>query len=158
MRNNKSLVTSSIVMLGVAVVLTGCSGSSERRIFGKDDPSQKYSPRVTPLGMPVPKGGGYRKLGKPYTVKGITYVPRHEPGYDRVGIASWYGEDFHGRLTANGEVYDSDALLARYPKAAIGDFDGDPNKVTELDALVAYLQMLGTLVDFTNYDPEADFR
>tara|TARA_R110000782_G_scaffold167129_3_gene259090 strand:- start:9277 stop:10011 length:735 start_codon:yes stop_codon:yes gene_type:complete len=43
---------------------------------------------------------------------------------------------------------DTDSLLARYPKAQARDFDGDPGKLTEMDALVAYLQMLGTLVDF----------
>jgi len=43
---------------------------------------------------------------------------------------------------------DTDALLARYPKAQARDFDGNPKKLTEMDALVAYLQMLGTLVDF----------
>ena len=55
---------------------------------------------------------------------------------------------------ANGEKGDSAAMLARYPKAKVGDFDGDPNKITEMDALVAYLQMLGTLVDFTTFKPE----
>jgi len=59
---------------------------------------------------------------------------------------------------ANPEAGDADALLARYPKAVIGDFDGDPSRVTEIDAVVAYLQMLGTLVDFTNYKPELDYR
>jgi cytochrome c oxidase cbb3-type subunit II len=48
---------------------------------------------------------------------------------------------------------DSAALLKRYPKAVIGDFDGNPDKLTEMDALVAYLQMLGTLVDFQSYQP-----
>ncbi len=52
----------------------------------------------------------------------------------------------------------TEALLQRYPKAKIGDFDGDPSRVTELDALIAYLQMLGTLVDFTTYKPEMDLR
>ena len=59
---------------------------------------------------------------------------------------------------ANGEEGDPEALLKRYPKAAVGDFDGDPSRVTELDALIAYLQMLGTLVDFTDYNPELDYR
>ncbi len=45
---------------------------------------------------------------------------------------------------------DHDALLARYPKAAVGDFDGDPERLTEMDALIAYLQILGRMVDFTN--------
>jgi cytochrome c oxidase cbb3-type subunit 2 len=48
---------------------------------------------------------------------------------------------------------DHDGLLARYPKAVVGDLDGDPTRLTEMDALVAYLQMLGTLVDFADVDP-----
>lgn len=49
---------------------------------------------------------------------------------------------------------DTKSLLARYPKAKTGDFDGNPDSITEMDALVAYLQMLGTLVDFTKYNPD----
>jgi len=50
------------------------------------------------------------------------------------------------------------AFLKRYPKATVRDFDGNPGKVTEMDALVAYLQMLGTLVDFKLYDDKANLR
>jgi cytochrome c oxidase cbb3-type subunit II len=50
---------------------------------------------------------------------------------------------------------DSSELMRRYPKAVVGNFDGNPDKLTEMDALVAYLQMLGTLVDFSTYKPEA---
>ena len=53
---------------------------------------------------------------------------------------------------------DTSALLERYPKTPTGDFDGNPMKITEMDALVAYLQMLGTLVDFTTYDAPANYR
>ncbi|MBC7151832.1 cytochrome-c oxidase, cbb3-type subunit II [Ciceribacter selenitireducens] len=53
---------------------------------------------------------------------------------------------------------DTTALLARYPKAKVGDFDGNPAELTEMDALVAYLQMLGTLVDFTTYDDATGYR
>ncbi|MFM8801149.1 MAG: cytochrome-c oxidase, cbb3-type subunit II [Tagaea sp.] len=49
---------------------------------------------------------------------------------------------------------DTDALAKRYPKAVVSAFAGDPAKVTEMDALVAYLQMLGTLVDFKSVRPE----
>jgi len=48
---------------------------------------------------------------------------------------------------------DHEALLARYPKAVVGNLDGDPSRVTEMDALIAYLQMLGTLVDFAEVEP-----
>ena len=53
---------------------------------------------------------------------------------------------------------DTSGFLVRYPGALAEDFDGNPQKVTEMDALVAYLQMLGTLVDFTTYDAEANYR
>ena len=53
---------------------------------------------------------------------------------------------------------DTSGIEERYPKAKLGDFDGDPTKLTEMDALVAYLQMLGTLVDFSAYDAEANYR
>ena len=53
---------------------------------------------------------------------------------------------------------DTAGLLARYPKTRVEDFDGDSRRTTEMDALVAYLQMLGTLVDFTTYDDKANYR
>ena len=53
---------------------------------------------------------------------------------------------------------DTSGVEERYPKAKVGDFDGNPNALTEMDALVAYLQMLGTLVDFSTYDEAAGYR
>ncbi len=72
------------------------------------------SPRVTTAKV-VRKGGGRHHVGKPYKIKGKWYKPREEPGYDRKGLASWYGPNFHGRLTANGEVYDQFALSGAHP-------------------------------------------
>lgn len=66
-------------------------------------------------GQRIPKGGGSYKLGAPYRVAGRWYVPQEDPNYDRAGVASWYGADFHGRKTANGEIYDMDALTAAHP-------------------------------------------
>jgi cytochrome c oxidase cbb3-type subunit II len=57
---------------------------------------------------------------------------------------------------ANPDSDGVEALLARYPGAIVADFDGDPERITELDALIAYLQMLGTLVDFDVYQAEGD--
>lgn len=57
---------------------------------------------------------GVYKIGKPYTVKGRTYVPKEDPNYSEVGTASWYGRDFHGGKTANGEVFDMHALTAAH--------------------------------------------
>lgn len=67
------------------------------------------------LGQPAPKGGGRYKVGSPYQINGRWYRPKEEPSYDRVGIASWYGDLFHGRHTANGEIFDMAALTAAHP-------------------------------------------
>jgi len=56
--------------------------------------------------------------------------------------------DMHAQATPGA---DHDGLLERYPKAAVGDFDGDPERLTEMDAMIAYLQILGRMVDFENY-------
>jgi rare lipoprotein A len=70
---------------------------------------------VVAFGEPVPKGGGTYRVGKPYTVAGRVYVPEEDVGYRAEGLASWYGDDFHGRLTANGEVFDMASLTAAHP-------------------------------------------
>ena len=77
------------------------------------------------------------------------------------------GVPYSDEMVANAEAdlkaqadpnADTSGVEARYPKAKLGDFDGDPTKLTEMDALVAYLQMLGTLVDFSTYDDAAGYR
>jgi rare lipoprotein A len=60
------------------------------------------------------------KVGAPYSINGVTYRPREDLSYSRTGIASYYGGerrggDFHGRPTANGEVYDMYGLTAAHP-------------------------------------------
>jgi peptidoglycan lytic transglycosylase len=88
------------------LVLANCSGP-----FGKES---KYSKRVVEDGEPVPKGGGTYRIGRPYSINGRTYVPTENPNYRIEGIASWYGPDFHGRLTANGEIYDMHSISAAH--------------------------------------------
>jgi rare lipoprotein A len=70
---------------------------------------------VVAFGEPVPKGGGTYRIGKPYVVAGRIYVPEEDVNYREEGFASWYGDDFHGRLTANGEVFDMAGLTAAHP-------------------------------------------
>lgn len=103
-------------LIGVAaggLALANCSGG----MSGKLDP--KYgvsaSARVVEYGQPVPKGGGVYRVGKPYTVAGRVYVPEEDTHYSAVGLASWYGDDFHGRYTANGEIFDMDSISAAHP-------------------------------------------
>jgi rare lipoprotein A len=55
------------------------------------------------------------KVGSPYQVSGIWYYPKEQPDYDETGIASWYGSQFHGRLTADGEVFDRNTPSAAHP-------------------------------------------
>ena len=59
--------------------------------------------------------GGIYKIGTPYQIMGSWYYPRENPNYDEVGIASWYGPKFHGRRTANGEIFDMDLITAAHP-------------------------------------------
>ena len=109
------LAARSAVAVAACLVLANCASSG--KFASRVDP--KYgvssSPRVVEFGEPVPKGGGTYRVGKPYTVAGRVYVPEEDVNYREEGLASWYGDDFHGRLTANGEVFDMDALSAAHP-------------------------------------------
>ena len=114
-----SLVARIGAVAGCCLALAHCG-----KVSGSIDP--KYgvsaSPRVVALGEPVPKGGGRYRVGKPYTVGGRTYTPEESANYSAEGIASWYGEDFHGRMTANGEVYDMEAISAAHPTLPIPSY------------------------------------
>jgi rare lipoprotein A len=103
-----------VTAVGICLLLANCASSGK---FSRIDP--KYgvssSPRVVGFGEPVPKGGGTYRVGKPYVVGGRLYVPEENKHYRAEGLASWYGEDFHGRLTANGEVFDMTSLTAAHP-------------------------------------------
>ena len=105
----------------VLTLIVGCLAlancSSSHFAAGKVDP--KYgvasSARVVEPGEAVPKGGGVYRVGKPYTVAGREYVPHEDVNYSATGMASWYGEDFHGRYTANGEIFDMNSISAAHP-------------------------------------------
>jgi len=94
----------------MCILLADCSSSRYDSQLGVD-----ASPRVIDPGEPIPKGGGSYRIGSPYVVGGRMYVPQYNPHYNAVGLASWYGDDFHGRYTANGEIFDLDAISAAHP-------------------------------------------
>ncbi len=97
-----------VIAMGVA--LSGCSSSST-----KLDPfAGKGSPKYSKYG-PLPKGGGRRHVGKPYTVAGRKFYPTSRPKPVQVGMASWYGPKFHRRKTSNGEWFDMNYLSAAHP-------------------------------------------
>ena len=91
--------------------LAGCSGS-----MGIIDPRFGVSSnaRLVAPGEPIPKGGGTYRVGSPYSIGGHTYVPAEDPHYRAEGLASWYGEDFHGHQTANGEIFDMNSVSAAH--------------------------------------------
>ena len=111
------------VSLGVAALaLAGCAPPPAPHVsysHGHEHFAQgKYghaSPKVVADGERVPRGGGQYLVGHPYTVAGRRYYPAENPSYSAVGMASWYGAAFHGRRTANGEVYDMASLSAAHP-------------------------------------------
>src|ERR1035438_3165134 len=109
------LAARSAAVAVACLMLANCASSN--KFASRVDP--KYgvstSPRVVEFGEPVPKGGGTYRVGKPYAVAGRVYVPEEDVNYREDGMASWYGDDFHGRLTANGEVFDMDSLTAAHP-------------------------------------------
>lgn len=86
-----------------------------RSAFTEKEFGVKVSPRVTNAKNP-PKGGGRYLVGKPYKVRGETYTPQANPiGYVASGSASWYGQDFHGRRTANGEIFSANGISCASP-------------------------------------------
>jgi rare lipoprotein A len=102
-------------LVAVLVLAAGCSRSdrsTEPRVASSSAPASR---RVIAFGQPIPKGGGIYKVGEPYQIDGQWHTPREDPGYDRVGIGSYYAADFHGRRTANGEIFDMWALSAAHP-------------------------------------------
>src|SRR5262249_27240569 len=66
-------------------------------------------------GKQIPRVVGTYRVGDPYVIGGRTYVPREDPTYRAEGTASWYGDKFHGRITANGEQFDMFAVPAAHP-------------------------------------------
>ena len=101
----------------IALALVNCGRSNVDPKYGVE-----ASRRVVEPGEPVPKGGGTYRVGKPYQVAGRTYVPEENTNYEAEGVASWYGDVFHGRLTANGEVFDMNSISAAHPTLPIPSY------------------------------------
>ena len=95
----QSILTIQIVFAALLVV--GCGSLSDRRA------AEEQGRRVA--------AGGIYKIGTPYEIEGEWYYPQEDATYDKTGIASWYGPKFHGRRTANGEIFDMDLLTAAHP-------------------------------------------
>ena len=114
-RRSQTASVATRIACAAAVSLIAANCSQQKLGSSYDSRYGVYaSPRVIRDGEPVPKGGGRELVGRPYVVAGRTYVPRENPNYAAEGLASWYGANFHGRLTANGEIFDRDAIAAAH--------------------------------------------
>ena len=122
----------NLAMLAVAsLALAGCAHDNERfSIFGHTHTrnsnghhgfasawADPFAGKGSPIynGAQIPFGGGDQLVGQPYQVAGRWFYPREQPGYDKTGTASWYGEAFHRRRTSNGEWFDMATLTAAHP-------------------------------------------
>lgn len=97
-----------LAVLTAVLILASCGGGEAAR-----STSLAGQPAAPPTDVPY-------KLGRPYVVKGIRYVPRDDRSYDRVGLASWYGKEFHGRTTASGRKFNMYEMTAAHPTLPIG--------------------------------------
>lgn len=119
-----------LVLLGlIGLALVGCSSGAKKYKTTKLDPfAGKGSPYYKGKGQ-LPEGGGKYHVGKPYQVAGRWFTPKEQPGYDKTGMASWYGEAFHARKTSNGEWFDMNDLTAAHPTLPLPSYA----KVTNLE-------------------------
>ena len=90
------------ILLASAAMLAGCTES------------KLVVDQAKVITNPGPAKPGPYKIGKPYQVNGVWYYPKADYSYNETGIASWYGPGFHGKRTANGEVYDQNGLTAAH--------------------------------------------
>ncbi len=120
-------VPAALTLLAVAA----CSQAPIKSADSKIDPvwGVERAKKIVKDGDPIPPGGGRYQVGKPYMVGGRMYFPHEDANYDKVGNASWYGDDDNGRETANGEVYDKASLSAAHPTLPIPSYA----RVTNLD-------------------------
>ncbi|MBN9010204.1 MAG: septal ring lytic transglycosylase RlpA family protein, partial [Rhizobiales bacterium] len=121
-------VIRGFVAISGLFLLAACSSSPLQTLTDRDDFGVPPSPRVA-VGDEMPKGGGKYLVGDPYQVAGRTYTPHEVKRYSAKGLASWYGDDFHGRRTANGEVFDMADLTAAHPTLPLPSYV----RVTNLD-------------------------
>ena len=99
----RATLRTACVIMGLGVALAGCS-EAQLLIHG----AKQVKPGNTG------KTAGYYKVGSPYQIKSVWYYPQDEQDYSETGIASWYGPGFHGKETANGELFDENEVTAAH--------------------------------------------
>lgn len=105
----------TLIACVAAIVVFGLFCLTSASITKKFDSESDVTSTIRNANLPVSKGRGTYRVGEPYVIAGRTYTPREEPDYRAEGMASWYGDKFHGRLTANGEIFNTFSLSAAHP-------------------------------------------
>ena len=116
--NSQLIIFSIMVLVLASCASTEFVASTAKRVNNAISKSEK-----------VTKSTAIYKIGKPYQIHGLWYYPEENYEYDESGIASWYGKKFHARKTANGEIYDMNALTAAHRTLPMPSFV----RVTNLD-------------------------
>ena len=107
------------VLVPFTALIAACATSSPAPIVAsRAVPVRPAPPPVAAAPAPVTPHPAY-KVGEPYQVDGVWYYPQEQPGYDATGIASWYGRDYQGKPTADGEVFDRNAVTGAHPTLPI---------------------------------------
>lgn len=89
----------------LCVFAAGCASHGTPELSGLSPKAQA---------VVIKQYGGVYKVGSPYQIMGRWYYPKEDYSYSEVGMASWYGDDFHAKRTANGEKYDMNTLTAAH--------------------------------------------
>lgn len=127
----KALGASRILSLGLGLLVAACATQPRPQVV-RPAPSAPLVPGV--------------KIGTPYEVFGVRYIPQDDRGYDKLGVASWYGPTFHAKPTANGEIYDQNDVTAAHKTLPMPSWV----EVTNLDngrKLVVRINDRGPFVD-----------
>ncbi|MBZ9727118.1 septal ring lytic transglycosylase RlpA family protein [Mesorhizobium sp. CO1-1-11] len=136
-------VATVALLAASAALLAACASQPEPKgmVYKKTRSKEyfaetEYGVKASPRAAFMRRGGGRDQLGKPYQVRGKWYYPKEDKKYAKVGLASWYGDAFHGRLTANGEVYDMAHLTAAHPTMPLPSYARVTNLETGSSVIV----------------------
>ena len=103
-------------LIAIGLIMSGCASVKPFKTRANYPITLPKMAQTTPGGQPSlgDQALGKYKIGNPYQIDGVWYVPAEQPNYDEVGMASWYGDEFHAKQTANGELFDMNAFSAAH--------------------------------------------
>lgn len=117
-----SKVGKTLAVLAVSLMATAASAQAGDYYGAQYTPSMSYASASQTFMQNGLSSSLHatQNVGNPYTVMGKTYYPAHNPNYNEVGPVSWYGDRFHGKMTASGEIFDKNAMTAAHRTLPLG--------------------------------------